>query len=67
MTSNDLLQKPPKTSTTKTKSYQSRGYQNGFMQIHCRLNLSLLSVQGEKKKYFKVTEERKEKDRMCSA
>lgn len=47
VTSNDVLQNPQKTSTTK--SYPSKGYQNRFMQINCRLNLSLLSVQGEKK------------------
>lgn len=46
MTHNDLLHTKTKPSTTETKSYQSKGYQNCFMQINCRLNLSLLSVQG---------------------
>lgn len=43
-------QKFQKTSTTETQSCQSKGYQNRFMQINCRLNLSLQSVQGGKKK-----------------
>lgn len=47
-------QKPQKTSTTETQSCQSKGYQNRFMQINCRLNLSLQNVQGEKKKKKKV-------------
>lgn len=46
-------QKPQKTSTTETQSCQSKDYQNRFMQINCRLNLSRQSVQGEKKKIKK--------------
>lgn len=56
-------QKSQKTSTTETQSCQSKGYQNRFMQINCRLNLSLQNVQGEKKKKKSISRSLKKGNR----